>query len=165
MITTKQKIIKLEKQLKHLNEILKQERSEKEFKCVCGNVHKIKDCEAIQEHWYQSPYSCSGGDCWHEGELNILCPSSDLINRVMFNSEYDVEYSLRNKIEYSAQMQYKNIYKYLFKKIHNNYDRYRTPYFLGKPQNIKNMHYFDNNRAYFDLSIKGIDDRENNCND
>lgn len=165
MTTTKQKIIKLEKQLKNLNEILKQERSEKEFKCICGNVHKTKDCEAIQEHWYESPYSCTDGDYWHEGELNILCPSNDLINEVIFKSKYDIPYNKRNILEYSAEMQFKYIYKYLFKTIHNNYDKYHNRYFLGKPQKIKSMHFFDENREYFDLSIKGVDDKENNCND
>lgn len=42
-------------------------------KC-CGGKFKVKDASIIQTFWYEEPYSCTGGDHWHYGDQEILCP-------------------------------------------------------------------------------------------
>lgn len=48
----------------------------------CGMRHKIKDLEYIQTHWYESPHGCTGGDTWHSGEGNFICPHCEHRNRL-----------------------------------------------------------------------------------
>ena len=40
----------------------------------CHTEAMVKDLVYIQTHWYESPHGCMGGDQWHPGEGQILCP-------------------------------------------------------------------------------------------
>jgi hypothetical protein len=60
--TITEKLTDLEIQKQKLLKAHDRVRSNKTFKCVCGAMHKIKDCVGIQEHWYESPWGCTGGD-------------------------------------------------------------------------------------------------------
>lgn len=43
----------------------------------------------IQELWYEQPHGCTGGDIWHEGEANFICPKCGVRNRPQFHPDWD----------------------------------------------------------------------------
>jgi hypothetical protein len=142
--------IELENQRIELENQLKEQRANKVFECACcSKLHKIKDCVAIQTYWYTQPSGCMGGDYWNEGELQIVCPLTDSKNRILFTSNYSVEYSKRGDYKYSADQQFKNLYIPLFSSIIEDYKDDHRPW--------ANCYYFDNHRADFDLHVEGID--------
>lgn len=59
-----------------------------------GRIVRCKHCHKrsrlgrwgfIQTHWYESPYSCSGGDVWYQNETDechIVCPECKRWNYV-----------------------------------------------------------------------------------
>lgn len=70
----------------------------------CDQALEIGELEYIQTHWYTSPYGCSGGDYWNQGEGRFICPQCGHQNRL-----YD-----RPEIE---------DLKRLFKSVINTHDR------------------------------------------
>ncbi len=48
----------------------------------CGKKSRIGNLVYIQTHYYVSPYSCSGGDYWNEGEGQFDCPKCGHRNRM-----------------------------------------------------------------------------------
>ncbi len=48
----------------------------------CGKKSQIRNLVYIQTHYYVSPYSCSGGDYWNEGEGQFDCPKCGYRNRL-----------------------------------------------------------------------------------
>ena len=48
----------------------------------CGATLPITDLEYIQTHWYTSPFGCSKGDYWNEGEGQFVCPECGKLNRL-----------------------------------------------------------------------------------
>jgi hypothetical protein len=56
----------------------------------CGEKLPIKDLTYIQTHWYESPWGCTGGDSWHEGEANFVCPKCGARNRPCMYKEWDL---------------------------------------------------------------------------
>lgn len=124
-------------------------RANKTFGCVCGATHKIKDCVGIQEHWYESPWGCTGGASWHSGELNILCPDNEYRNRLWFDSNNKVPYDTRDTYEYSARMQFQHMYRSHLKSIIDDYGDNKFKW--------ANNTYIDKNRKKFGISINGLD--------
>lgn len=53
----------------------------------CGMGMYIKDLEYIQTYWYESPYGCTGGDNWYQGEGNFNCPHCGHRNRLYDRKE------------------------------------------------------------------------------
>jgi hypothetical protein len=39
---------------------------------------QIRSLTYIQTHWYETPYGCTGGDLWREGEGQFDCPKCSL---------------------------------------------------------------------------------------
>ena len=139
-------IHKCEEEISELTMKLSEKRANLKFKCGCGKLHKIKDCVVIQSHWYTRPSGCSDGDYWNEGELQIICPATDVKNRAMF-SNYDVAYENRNRYAYNAEKQFSRIYKPLFKAVIDDYNKDK--------RNFWNIHYFDENHKKFGLHVEG----------
>lgn len=48
----------------------------------CGGALFVKDLTYIQTLWYTSPYSCSGGDYWNNGEGQFVCTACGALNRL-----------------------------------------------------------------------------------
>lgn len=48
----------------------------------CGKKTSIKNLVYIRTHWYVSPYGCTGGDYWNEGEGQFVCPKCNHRNRL-----------------------------------------------------------------------------------
>jgi len=55
----------------------------------CGAGFYIDELEYIQTHWYESPYGCTGGDNWHQGEGQFICPKCAHRNRLL--NRQDIE--------------------------------------------------------------------------
>ena len=50
--------------------------------CFCGARHQVGFLVYIQAHWYVSPYGCTGGDYWNNGEGKWDCPDCGRRNRL-----------------------------------------------------------------------------------
>jgi hypothetical protein len=48
----------------------------------CGKRTQIRNLVYIQTHFYVSPWGCTGGDFWKEGEGAFNCPKCDYRNRL-----------------------------------------------------------------------------------
>lgn len=109
----KKAITELDAQRKKLVSQLGTAYGNKTFPCVfCNKRHKFKDCDAIQTHWYEEPYSCSGGDNWYENELWILCPTTQHYNRMLFLSDCCVKQDgTRTNHNRAFNMRYKKTFK------------------------------------------------------
>lgn len=123
------------------------ERSRKKFKCSCGKMHIINKCTVIQTHWYTPPRGCCEGDHWNVGELQILCPTTGVRNRVMFNN-WDTDWSLRGSYDFNPELQFSRNYKDLFKEVVDEHDGGGS----GKSHSYNNF-YFDKNRKKFGIYI------------
>lgn len=140
-------IKKTESYLTDLQTQKKAQLASKKFKCLCGKFHRIKDCEAVQTHWYNDAAYEEG---YIEEDLKIICPISKGMMKLKFN-DWDTPYELRHKLKYSLEKQFKNIYKHLFKRVYNDCEK-DFPKFLY--YNYVTNNYFDENRKYFELIEK-----------
>jgi hypothetical protein len=125
------------------------DRSLRKFKCSCGKMHTINKCVVVQTHWYTPPRGCCEGDHWNEGELQIVCPTTDVRNRVMFETDDEVDWKLRGDYDYSPELQFSRNYKDLFKEVVEEYDRESC----GSSYQSYNNEYFDKNRKKFGIYI------------
>ena len=72
----------LEEQLKRAREWVVEAVSRSYLICSsCGKQTQIKRVTLLQTHWYEAPYSCTGGDRWHPGERKAKCPKCGFTNR------------------------------------------------------------------------------------
>ncbi len=124
----------------------KEVRAKKTFLCLCGDMHRIKDCTAIQTHWYTRPHGCTGGDYWNTGELHILCPSNpELRQRAYFQINSNAPWNHREMLEYNAGKQFINMYHGRFKETIEEYE---------EDANGLINSYFDENHKKFNIKIK-----------
>jgi len=117
----------------------------KTIECAaCGQSYRIGDLTAVQKYWYEEPSGCTGGDQWHEGELQFICPGDDVVNRLLFDQ---IPYEDRGKFDKNPEMQFKRAYKGLFAKVVD---------MRGEklPNGWVNNHYVNNNREEFHLVAK-----------
>jgi len=142
-----EQLLKLDNEKKEILKKIDERNKEKEIKCSgCNNYHKISALDAIQTHWHVPPEGCSGGNYYKEGELQFICPDTNIINRLLFN-DYDIPWNQRDNPKISPELQFKLKYSKLFRKIEDNYDE--------KIQGEwKNNYYVDKNREIFGLSKK-----------
>lgn len=152
MTNIRRQIEELDEQRAQLLKDLDAQRSRKRFVCACcKHSHAIRDCDAIQTHWYTHPSGCSDGDFWSTGEVQIICPKTNHKNRVMFGQS-KVPYSLRRQYEYNAEMQFRRLYLKLFKSVIEDHDEDRRHW--------ENLYYFDEHRKAFHLEVKGVDTKD-----
>src|SRR3989344_2366559 len=52
----------------------------------CDEDHRIKDLTLIQTHFYVTPRGCIEGDYWREGEVQFICPKTDVVNRILLDN-------------------------------------------------------------------------------
>lgn len=137
-------ILKLESELATLKSRKTVEQSNQKFLCGCGKYHLIKSCDAIQTIWYS--YS---DDDWNDGEIQVKCPKSNLINRLLYKSYYDIEYPRRNEFKYNAEQQFNANYLHLFKSLEKKQkdEQDRANYY--------NNYYIDTNHKKFGINITG----------
>lgn len=136
MENLKTNIKNIKKYLKTLEDTLETKRGNRMILCAsCKKKHRIKNLAAIQTHWYVEPYGCTGGAYWNEGELQFICPTTNVINRILFFNDRDTKYA--EKFRY--------LYKHLFKFTASTY---------STPDNIKwvNNEYVSHNLKKFELT-------------
>jgi len=143
-----QEIRRQEQITSDLQDKLEEAKAKLSIKCEsCKKFHRIKDLVVIQTHWYTSPYGCTGGDYWSQGELHFICPVTKVRNRIMFDN-YDVEWRERQEFKHNPDKQFNRYYKDLFKEVLKEFDND-----MGKYINDNN-YYVDENRKKFDLVEK-----------
>jgi len=143
----------LEDQLEIINqeeskilEAIDKRNSRRTIKCVsCDDFHRIRDLDAIQTHWYTPPTGCTEGDYWNEGELQFVCPETEVRNRLLFSNN-DVPWEERRDYKNDPGEQFKTNYKDLFKKV---IDTHREDDY-----EFVNNRYVDRNRKKFGLVEK-----------
>lgn len=113
---------------------------------ACNNYHTIGKLRAIQTHWHTPPRGCTGGDYWNEGELQFVCPETEVIDRLLFNND-DVPWEERKDYDKDPEEQFKRNYKKLFKEVRDTYDK-------STSGNWVNNFYVDQNRKKFGLVEK-----------
>lgn len=146
MTSLEEKIRDLEEQKKEISRAIDELNRKREIQCSCGDSHSIGDLTAIQTHWYTPPSGCTEGDYWNEGELEFCCPTTGIINRLLFDN-YDVPWKERDKYDNNPAQQFNHMYRRLFKEIINTYE----PNMSGRGVN---NHYVDKNREKFWLVEK-----------
>lgn len=141
-----ERITMLKEELNCMRAALAEERKYKVFKCVCGKVHMLIDCDAIQTHSYIPPSGCSDGDYWVRSDVMIACPETDMINRVYF-SRYD-----RPEGEGEArEKRFTRIYSPLFKSFTDNHDKWSG----GYPR-VQNNTSFDEDADYYRIEHEDV---------
>jgi hypothetical protein len=131
--------------------------SEREIICACcGIPYKIRDLVVIQTSFHVPPIRETEGDYWKEGGLEIICPKSNLRNRLMFNND-EIPWEDRNRYKFNPEEQFKIQYKRLFKEIKefckerdNSFENPMHP----KKRDWVNNWYIDENREKFGLVLK-----------
>ncbi len=146
MATIEQQLEQLKRQQEKLLAQLDKKRANKTFLCVCGERHKLKQCDAVQTFWYEQPHGCNGGDIWHPSELHIVCPTTGVENRILFDNT-DVDWSLRSHYNHNPEAQFSRMYKHVFKSVNERHGDDRS-------RSWKNNAYFDRNREFFGLVLK-----------
>lgn len=142
---------KIQKLQEKLTRALKEEylrKSRQMFQCSCGKMHAINHCTVIQTHWYTQPRGCCEGDYWNTGELRIICPTTKVRNRVMFEQRSDIAWEKRQDFKYNPEAQFSANYRSLFKGIIEDHDEDKGATF--------NNYYFDKNHKKFGISIGDI---------
>ena len=121
----------------------------RKIKCgACEDYHKIGVLTAIQTHWYTPPHGCTEGDYWNEGELQFVCPETNVKNRLLFNN-YDVPWDERRNYANNPEEQFKRNYKHLFIEVKDSHDKTTSGEWV-------NNFYVDQNRKKFGLVERKI---------
>lgn len=120
----------------------------------CDKSHQIQSLTLIQTHWYTPPHGCTGGDHWNEGEMQFICPETEVLNRLLFDN-YDVPWGERRKYENDPETQFKRNYKPLFKEVLEGYESsYKSRDGEITDGESVNNYYVDQNRKKFGLVEK-----------
>lgn len=142
------KLARVKAKEQEILKLVNKENGKKTILCAaCEKRHAIKDLVLIQKYWYTPPRGCSDGDYWLPGEIRFICPSTDVVNRLLFNT-YDVPWDERDKYENDPQKQFVNIYGSLFQKIEEVYEK------NSMQREWVNNYYIDKNRESFGLVVK-----------
>lgn len=123
--------MKLNERVAQAEAALKAARADRDFMrarrritcaCSCGKAYAIGRLHLIVTHFYIEPHGCTGGDYWKEGEWQFVCPTSGIINRLLFD-DYHVDWKKRDCIDIAAEPTFKHLYpRHLwgsFEKVHN----------------------------------------------
>ena len=104
-------------ELEQINHELNALRGNQTIKCICGKSHKIAEMDLIIPQKWQSNRGYEDGYNY-DGDLHAICThESTLANRLVFETRYDIDYSLRSDPRFNAGMQFKQLYTNLFKSV------------------------------------------------
>ena len=71
----------------------------------CGKSTQINKLIYMDFNWYESPYSCTGGDRYHSGEGHFICPKCGRLNRMYNREDYQkLNYYFKNHIDVTNQL-------------------------------------------------------------
>lgn len=106
-------ISNLKKKLEQLEAQKTTKIKAKRFKCRhkgCTGC-KLADLIVIQTNWYESPHGCTGGDTWHEGEINVVCPKCSTRYRILdkaIEKALHLDWLTRHKIFNNVMNEYRS---------------------------------------------------------
>lgn len=121
----------------------------KTIPCACCKTqHPIHTLAAIQTHFYIQPHGHTEGDYWKPGELQFICPTSGIVNRLLFDNN-DVPWEARDEFTHDPEAQFKRAYKPLFASVKDVHDE--KPMAVGT---WVNNDYVDKHRVAFGLVEK-----------
>lgn len=106
----------VEEQRGEILEAMKEQRRRQKITCSCGTMHAIGSLSAIQAYDYIPPVGEIGGDFWVEGELRYICPTTGVVNRLLFDNN-DVPYEERQDFKNDPEAQFKEKYRGAFKEV------------------------------------------------
>ena len=97
--------------------MVKTKALKKQIPCAaCKKRCSIRLLALYQTHWHVPPSGCSEGDYWKEGECQFVCYHCNVVNRLLFDQQYDYrrhEYvSAKDDI---FQRQYRHAFKEIIK--------------------------------------------------
>lgn len=129
-------------------------RARRMILCGCGATHAIGELRLRVQYWYEGPHGCTGGDQWHEGEWQFVCPVDGVVERLLFD-DCGVEYFNRRKIGIAAEPTFKHLYVGLFA------SRVEVRQHRSGAEPWRNNYYVDRHRDYFELPARsgGCDGR------
>ena len=134
----------LEAKLDEVKKQIAERNSNRRIKCEsCDKSHAIGTLKAIQTYFYVEPHGCIGGDYWLPGELQYICPTNGIINRLLF----DIRDVLEEQRMKNPARQFRNNYVNLFKEVVETYSEKTMEQWV-------NNYYVDNNRKKFSLVEK-----------
>ena len=145
MATIQTRLKALEAEREALEATLNKQRANKKFRCGCGVMHRIKDCDVLVHMYYEPPHGCTGGDYWSYSELQVICPITDSKNRFMYDSKYKTDWHRRNEYAHSAELQFNRLFLELFKSKTTDHNEDRRSWW--------NNRYVDENHVKFDINI------------
>ena len=138
----------LHQQERKLLQMIDEKNKRKMIPCVCCNKkHSIYKLTAIQLYHYVEPHGCMEGGYWTKGELQFICPSTQIRNRIMFDHEFDyTRMSSINEAEEEFKRKFKELFKEVVRKNHEG--------IYGQQDTFVNNYYIDQNRSKFGLREK-----------
>jgi len=104
---------------------LKDLRKQKTLQCKHCNTHEqIQNISVIQTLWYTPPSGCIEGGYWNDGELNYICTTCNVRNRLLFQrTKKEIEEASKDFRDWDGyrnkkkEFQFSLLYKPLFKEI------------------------------------------------
>lgn len=112
----------------------------------CDRRHQIGTLTAVQTHGYVGPTGHGGGDYWVMAELQFICPTTGVRNRLLINND-DVPWEDRKNYDNDPEAQFRRNYGPAFAEVlEEKEERTKYPW--------KNNHYVDKNRKKFGLVEK-----------
>lgn len=127
------------------------ERPNLQFRCGCSGLHKIKDCALLIEHYYVPPSGCTDGAYWTYSEAQIVCPTNNVRNRLMFPSRNLLPWDKRDHYG-TAEHQFLSLFKKHFKEVVDIYGDDKRGWW--------NNYYIDSHHDKFGIHVAGIDYKE-----
>lgn len=107
-----------EREIAELRKILIEQYKNSVLSCKrCELSSKLREVIFVQTHWYERPYSCTSGDNWLEGEVNLLCPNCGCRHRLLSDKS-------KNKFLKFKRVHHLRIYEHRLDSYDN--DRYHS---------------------------------------
>jgi|SRR3989344_165605 len=149
--TLEVQLMNLEEEKDKIRERIKERDKKRKIECAsCESYHKIEELTAIQTHWYHEPHGCAEGDYWSEGELQFVCPTTNVRNRLLFDDD-DLPWEER-KDGNPTEKQFRYRYGSLFREVKEEHEN-DSFHSRGKYKFVNN-YYVDKNRKKFGLREK-----------
>ncbi|OGZ13622.1 MAG: hypothetical protein A2942_04735 [Candidatus Lloydbacteria bacterium RIFCSPLOWO2_01_FULL_50_20] len=92
----------------------------------CKKTRQLLRWDFVQDHWYEKPWSCNGGDTWHMTETkccHIVCPECNTMNYVYNHPKMAVIVLARDTEHFSSE----ELFARVFDQHGNSYPKLRTP--------------------------------------
>ena len=84
------------------------------FACVhCAKTSKLSRWDFVQDHWYEGPWGCMGGDTWHSSKTEVChlaCPHCRQMNYIYNHPERQKIVELCNRVAGRLSQVFTNVW-------------------------------------------------------